>query len=84
MYLWYMYIAILDFLFVPSLFLPNQMSNFFVKIYKCTCFKCSDVNLLFMIWKELNFSYLITRKAMSLVPITGLYRVGDQRTPASP
>lgn len=37
-----------------------------------------------MIWKELNFSYLITRKAMSLVPITGLYRVGDQRTPASP
>lgn len=68
MYLWYMYIAILDFLFVPSLFLPNQMSNFSWKYTKLMyLIKCSDVNLLFMIWKELNFSYLITRKAMSLV-----------------
>lgn len=78
MYLWYMYIAILDFLFVLT---RCQIFRENIQMY---LFKCSDVNLLFMIWKELNFSYLITRKAMSLVPITGLYRVGDQRTPASP
>lgn len=37
-----------------------------MKIYKCTCFKCSDANLLLVhVFIRINVSDLLTRNAMS-------------------